>query len=169
MTATQERIFIPSEDAFGTDEDAIDYLPAPEIKRIADDLIERHQRFAHLADVEIVYLWKAKGGKSGGGDRLGYCAKQSGLVRHFSEAEWVVWLAADNCRLYVLSNRQIEALVYHELSHAGENKDGQPVVIGHDWEGFAHEIEAYGLWHPSLPSIGRAIRQERLPGMDGVR
>lgn len=65
-------------------------------------------------------------------------------------------------------SEQIEALVYHELSHAGEQKDKngnpKPVIVAHDVETFGMEIGRYGLWHEDLRRIKPVFDQAELPG-----
>ena len=114
---------------------------------IASDLT----RFGHLRDREVVYLWKASGGKANGKLVLGKCQKAAGLVAHFSKADWVVWLSADHGRDLGLTRWQVEAALYHELLHAGQNEQTmEPAVYPHDAEMFRAEIEQYGLWKSDL-------------------
>ena len=65
----------------------------------------------------------------------------------------MIWFAANNC--FNLSNWQMEALIFHELKH-GAMSDGKPVLLPHDWEGFAQEIERYGLWKKDIEPIAQA-------------
>lgn len=145
------------------------FLPAPELADLAAQLLARHTHLAHLLGLEVVYLWKAEGGKSAGQDVLGKCQKPSGLLRHFSQADFVIWLAADHLRARLLSARQVEALLYHELLHTAIDDEGRPAVRGHDWAGFTREIEHYGLYLEDIRRIDQALRQTRLPGLEGGR
>lgn len=135
----------------------VDFIDAPDIEAIATSLIGAYAEFEHLVDTNIGYAWKRKGGESVGKAVFGKCVKTSGLVRHFSEQTFVVWLAADHCREWAFTNRQLEALIYHELSHAGEetdkNGDTKAVLVAHDVEAFGREIERYGLWTEDLKQI----------------
>jgi len=155
------------------DQDAeLDFLPAPDLERIGSDLIGAYDELEHLARYRIVYLWKAKGGKSQGKEKLGFCQKASGLAGYLSEATWIVWLAADNVNAYQMTRRQVEALTYHELSHAGEELtdegETKAMVNAHDWEGFNHEIERYGLWQDDLKLAEKAFRQLPLFDADKI-
>lgn len=157
----------PHEARFGDS----DFLPGREIERIAQRLISQHQqRFGHLKEFEVVYLWKAKGGGSGGRLTLGKCVKASGLARHFSNADFVIWLAADNVAAYRLTPRQIEALVFRQLLKAGVSVDKddnvKPVLLGYDYEGFAEELRVYGFWSDELGRMADTVRQLTLPEVD---
>ena len=142
-----------------------EFIPAPDLEQRAEQLITRHKRFSHLDDFEVIYLWKAEGGASGGSATLGKCQKPSGLLKHFSQAHFVIWLAADHARKRLLSANQLEGILYHELCHAGV-VEGKPVIVPHDWAGFAAEIEEYGFYLSDLRVITNAV-QMRLKGMAG--
>ncbi len=162
--------YAPMEGMFkkpGTSEQ-LDYLPAPDLEIIADHLIRVCSEFEHLADAQIAYVWKRAGGTSRGKLTLGTCTKASGLVKHFSGVSWIVALAADNVNAMALTRRQVEALLHHELCHAGAKEDEEgnaaPVVIGHDWEGFVANVVRYGAWMGDLKVCQDAWRQLPLDG-----
>lgn len=153
----EETYNIPSADVFGDD----DFAVAPDLEDLAGGLIDRHpEQFGHLAALELAFLWKAKGGVSKGKATLGKCQKPSGLLAFFAGKDWIVWLAADTARDARMTDRQIEAALYHELLHAGFDAErGDRAWVGHDVEMFRSEVEEYGLWHDSLRQVGPAFRQ----------
>ena len=56
--------------------------------------------------------------------------------------------------------KQIEALVFHALAHAGQDPEsGQLIVRNHSFEGFVEEVEVYGMWSAELEIAGAAFRQ----------
>jgi hypothetical protein len=59
---------------------------------------------------------------------LGRCLKVGDLAAHYSDADYVVWLAIDNVTEQTLADRQITALLFHELLHVQEvlDKEGNP-------------------------------------------
>ena len=116
------------------------------------------KRFGHLADCQFEYRWKRSGGKQGGNPRMGTCQKPSGLLKHFSGCDFIIWLAADHCRDEHMTNYQIEALMFHELCHASADEDGKPTLLGHDIEAFKAEVEEYGLWERDLVDFGHAVQ-----------
>lgn len=138
------RYLVPEEDLFDA-ERAGGFLVAPDLEAIGRALAGRYIAFGHLRDMVVTYLWREKGGKSHGRETLGACQKPTGLLRHFSGSDFVIWLAADHLREREAKAYEVEAIVFHELLHTGSNDDGDPVLIGHEWEGFGAEIEQYGV------------------------
>lgn len=138
-----------------------EFWEAPDIERIAYKLIE-----AKLPDwpedCKVRFLWKAKGGRSGGKGIYGKTVKAGGLVAYGMEADFVIWLAADLVHDMAFTNWQVEALLYHEMLHVGveQDEDGKVSysVIGHDFEGFRSEIAEYGFWSIDTKAIARTIQ-----------
>lgn len=157
---------VPPEEAFAEVEGPVEYIEAPDVERVAAALIGTCSEFSHLRERALVYLWRAEGGKTKGKATLGKCAKPSGLLKHFAEADFMVWLAADHVRGMQFSAWQVEALVYHELLHAGATDKGEPVLWPHDFEGFRPEVSRYGAWKPDLAEAAKSF-QPRLPLADG--
>jgi hypothetical protein len=140
----------------------LDYLPAPDLQRIAGYLIGECSELEHLTRQSVIYLWKRKGGTYQGQGVMGKCVKMSGLGKYFSEAIWVVWLAADHLVDLEITRRQVEALLHHELLHAGESEpddDGttKPVVEGHDFDGFGLNVQRFGTWFAPLQLAAKAF------------
>lgn len=148
----------PEDDAAPHD----DYRPAPDVQHVAETLIAKHHRFRHLRDVRLDYRWKRRGGATAGKATLGKCVKVSGLVKDYTDATWIVWLAADHA--LALDAYQLEALIFHELLHAETDEEGEkPIVRPHDAECFVAEIEHYGLWMTDLVRVGQAARSVQMP------
>jgi hypothetical protein len=142
-------------------QEGVEYILAPELGDRAEALIARYEELGHLQGLEIVYLWRGKGGKSGGGAVLGKCVLASGLVGYLAGgAHFVVWLAADYATAYAMTDRQLEALLYHELSHADMDPEkGTSRLKAHDAAVFFSEIEHYGLWLEDMQRLGETIQQ----------
>lgn len=163
-TAAAARIVVPVELDFGDDA----FIVSPELKELAGDLIELHPgTLGHLSEVEVAYLWKKSGGKRGGKGVYGKTSKSSGLLTAFTEAEAVVWLAADHVADAGYSARQIEALLFHEMQHIGgeedENTGERKVVMrGHDVELFVEDIRKYGAWDDTFMDAATAFKQSGL-------
>lgn len=124
-----------------------DFIEAPEVQEIADRLIAA--RLPHLAELNVTYLWKRKGGTSGGQAVLGKAVKPAGLIKHFGQTDAVIWIAYDHAVSFGFTNLQLEALTYHELLHLVVSENGDVKTVGHDFEGFTSEIHHYGQWRPS--------------------
>lgn len=149
-----EEFPVPDMEEFEDDGgNAVEFIEAGDLERIAKALISKRPELKLLRDWTIAYRWKSAGGITGGKLTLGKCVKASGLVKHFGAVDWIVWLGADNVRDMRLTRWQVEALVYHELCHCEvvTNENGStPKVRAHDFEGFRSEVEAYGLWQADL-------------------
>lgn len=163
-TASATRVVVPVEMDFGDDA----FIVSPELKELAGDLIEMHPgTVGHLAEVEVAYLWKKTGGKRGGKGVFGKTSKASGLLTAFTDAEAVVWLAADHVADADYSPRQIEALLFHEMQHIGveedENTGERKVVMrAHDVELFVEDIRTYGAWDDTFMDAATAFKQAGL-------
>lgn len=151
---------VPSESAFGDQ----DFLPAADLVEAASMLIERHQtKLGHLKMFEVVYLWKKSGGKSNGKGTYGKTQKPSGVLTAFTDAHYVIWLAADHVANAGFDDRQVEALLFHEMLHTGADDETMaPILIPHDVEMFRAEVEEYGLWEPQLREVAPAFKQASL-------
>ncbi len=137
----------------------LDFLDAPDLERIADELQEHYElKFNMWPSLHIDFRWKLKGGKRAGQATFGKCQKTSGLLKHYSDRDFVIWLAADHCREGELTRFQVEALPFHEMLHVNTNDDGRAMLRGHDRELFCEEIEEYGLWEQNLQNVGRAVQ-----------
>ncbi len=163
---TAEEFPIPPASDFGDQQ----FLPAPDLKVIGEMLIEKYDDFAHLTNLNanIVYLWKEKGGESGGRAHLGKCIRPSGLTDYFAataeivsegiqeKVDYVIWASADHLRNNRANYRTICALVFHELKHTAFDDKGNFICQGHEFEGFAREIEEFGLWKTDIKLIAEA-------------
>lgn len=162
---TMTKISVPHDSKF-EDEQFIDDI---QLDDIGEDLISSYDDFSEIAGARILYLWKQKGGKSNGRETLGKCQKPSGLLAHYSNADFVIWLAADHCRDYGLNGQQIRALIFHELKHAGYDPEtGQYTTVSHDFEGFAREIEEFGLWDANAKRMAAAFKSVEQPTLAGM-
>lgn len=138
------------------------FLQSEDLKTVAETLIEKYRNdFHHLDTANIVYLWKESGGITAGQATLGKCIKPSGLAAFFAaplagaNVDYFVWVAADHLRENRANYRTICALLFHELKHTAYD-EGKFVVVGHEFEGFAREIEEFGMWQHSIRKIAEA-------------
>lgn len=168
--AKRPPVTVPNADAFGFD----DYLKASHLDALASWCLERYPELADARRATIAYRWKRKGGASQGQAVLGKCTKLTGFVFQEVRCQYLIWLAADHVATEGLSQRQIEALLYHELSHIVLNEDDETGaeswgVVGHDFNGFLAEYRRFGGWHGGIAAIEHEVRQQPLPGMEGER
>ena len=168
--ATVDRYPVPGPGRVIDDVTAVlhDFVDAPDLARIADDLIAEfaEEEFRHLVDVPIAYLWRREGGASGGLATYGKCSRLSGPARYYSQRHFLIWAAADHCRLSEFTPQQMRALVYHELSHIGcDLASGKLMVVEHEFAGFYQELRRFGPWMPHLRTLGGVFEQLRLEGL----
>lgn len=159
-------LVIPDEREF--DDKGMDFLTDAGLESIGRELIQERPDLAHLLVSGIAYLWKKKGGKRRQHLILGQVTQASGLVRFYSEQDFIVWLAADHLREQavkpgMISRLHARALIHHELLHLGwDAEKGQVIMVGHEFEGFLKEIEVYGLLNPRYTEIRDTMKQLKL-------
>jgi hypothetical protein len=157
-----ERILPPTEEAF----EGADFLPDPKLDRLGRHLLQTCPEFQYVADARFVFLWKRKGGASKGQSTLGKLKKPSGDLAYFAGCDFILTLSADHVAELGFDNRQIEALMHHELSHADAQVDEDTGEVtfttrGHDVEEFAVTVRKYGLWRHAAEerAFANVIRQ----------
>lgn len=141
---------VPIEAAFG---EGIEFIDARDVKTIAEDLILQHDHiFGWLRNYVVLYRWRKVGGETAGKAKLGECKKANGHDRFLfgKKVHFFVTLSADNIRDRQLTREQVEALIFHELNHAGTSEKGKPMILPHEFEGFRSELEQYGPWSADL-------------------
>lgn len=152
----QKMFPIPTDIAFEAEEDA-DYLTAEELEEVACKVIK--EKLPHLVAVSFRYLWKRAGGSKGAKPIIGQTKRVTGLLKHFCDSAFVIWLAADHCRALAMTPFKIEAALYHELLHVQlDPETSEPFLIGHDFEGFINELAHYGTWRDDLRRVGEQIK-----------
>jgi len=120
-----------------------EYAKAPTLTRRVSWMIKSLPEFEHLRGNRVIVVWKA--GKS---KKLGQCEKAEGLLRLFAGTTvcHVITVYYDMCRAFGFTEHQMNALLDHELRHAGFNALGEPEIIRHDIEEFVGTVQRYGLW-----------------------
>ncbi len=153
------RIIIPpADETFG---DAR-FMDSAFLQMVMDDLVARTDRplLSSLRDQSVAVLWKKTGGKTHGKSTLGKATKPSGLLAHFADLDFIIWIAADHVREYALNDLQLEALVYHELLHCDyDTETEEPTIAGHDAELFLSELDLYGGWMSDLLRVIQHAQQ----------
>lgn len=125
----------------------LNYIAAPDLAALAEAIVAATPRdFRHLRDpfnLTVDYSWRREGGKKAGRHILGTCARVSGTEEKHTAATWKIVLNADILR--GRSNRQVEAVLHHELLHTGLTDKLRPTLVGHDVEIFHRDIARYGF------------------------
>lgn len=146
---------VPQDGDFGSGE----FVAEAALTDMCADLIQHKNSLAHLKGMDVRVLWKRKGGV-----HAGKCSKATGLVRHLTDADFFIWLAADNCQ--GMSKHEIEALLFEQLCAAGRDENGNRVIKQPDVVTYVEVIRQYGLVTPALKVMGKAVRQLSLEGFE---
>jgi len=148
------------------DDDALGDLLSDIVgKYQALDVIERH-------GISVAVLWKKKGGKSQGQPTFGKCQKTSGLLAHYCQSDFVIWLAADHIKVREWTTDQVAKQLYHLARHIGweegeEDADGivgegKAILVGPDLKLFVGEIADTGAWDQMRNRVAADFEQ---PGL----
>jgi hypothetical protein len=157
------RAKVPADAHFGDKE----YLSgtfagAANLMEIGATLIGTLPELRFLEDSQIGYLWKKKGATRSGKPVMGEIKRVPPREGFYSELEWIVIIHAPHVTM--LTNRQLEAEVYHELSHLMWDDENENIRLrGHDLEMFREEVDRYGLWTPDLEAARETFSQVAIP------
>lgn len=149
-----------------------DYTPAPQVRRLADDLILDHHK--HLMGVPIRYVFVDPVPTSKGKQVWGRARKVSGLNAFLAagvgedeivheDSDWsffVIEIARDIWDHLEPAGRR--ALVDHELCHCdiGEDSEGNRKLVtrAHDVEEFQEVVRRHGLWRSDVERFASAVQ-----------
>lgn len=125
----------------------------PQIIELTKSIIERYHPRLRTARIGVIVRSEAP--STNGKVTLGKCKKISKELQLHVPYDFLLWVAQDEWER--LSERQQEALIDHELSHAGW--DGmQASIIGHDIEEFDHILKRWGFWWPASDRTVMAVQ-----------
>lgn len=142
---------------------------APEVRAIAEEVIETTPDHANLADasVHIEYLFRDEPRKGHGRTLLGHTSTVTGRNAYMAtngelaafyvvEIAWPLWRS--------LTAAQQRALVDHELCHCDVSwdDDGNPKLglRGHDVEEFAAIVRRHGFWQADVTRFSQAVAEQ---------
>lgn len=123
----------------------MDYIDAPEVRKIAEELINTVEDHKDLRGAKIGFVFKTNGltWKKDGELVYGQAIKLSPRERFFSSLDLLVVI---NGAVWPgLPPATKRALVDHELSHFWCD-DGKWKIVGHDVEDFIGVIKRHGPW-----------------------
>lgn len=157
---------------------------APDVERIARDIIATEIEHEHLRQARILYLFRRGTWVSRGKTVYGKAKKVTGelafvaqqlLARQIGEQiemgeppaftgssrplqyDFVLEINRDTWPN--LTDLQRKAIIDHELCHCLIDTKGKTSITGHDVEDFGSVIRRYGLYMQDLKSFGKAVRQ----------
>lgn len=133
------------------------FEPAPEVEKIARDLIAKYH--GHLINAKIKYLFRRGPWTSQKRETLGKATKVSGVNQYLTGLDFIIMI---NIEVWdQLNDKEKIALVDHELEHCCE-EDGKYFIQGHDVEDFLAVIKRNGFWTPDLRKIENEAVQGKL-------
>lgn len=140
------------------------YSNAPEVKEIANDLIDQHH--SHLANAPIEYVFNAKRMMKKSREILGEVKLVSGLdcfliTRDLEEPHekiFVMTISKVAWDLLVDRPDARRALIDHELCHLVCD-DSALSIKTHDLEEFIEIVERYGPWKQDILNFLKAAKQ----------
>lgn len=160
--SNRARYPVPDDASFITD-----FKPANDLNGHLGTLVRKWPELAFIKDLSVLCLWKRKGGERDGRAKVGEVKKLSGLHRYQAGVDFVVILAADNIRASSTTNRQLEAILYHELKKIDwDDEHDKPLIRPHDLEIFYSEVDRYGLWRQDIAAAAGTFQQQAIPDLN---
>jgi hypothetical protein len=136
-----------------------EWAQAPQsIIDLARKIIRDHH--PDLEDAGIGFLLRSEASTSQGRTVWAKAGKVDAKLKPYletvyGEMHFVIWIAADVWA--ALNEEQRRALIDHELCHL-RFENGEPSLVGHDFEEFTCIVERYGLWNHALLGSANAFR-----------
>ena len=135
-----------------------EYTSAPEIKAIADSLIEIFK--PELEGFEIRYIFGSENPKKDGREAAALARKITGLNAYLAGCpEGFFLIEFGRPAFDELFETQLIAVVHHELSHCGVNDSGNLTLYPHDVQEFSSTVEIFGAYDTSLEIFQKALEK----------
>lgn len=129
-----------------------------EVEDVMQRLVATHQRLSFLEDWSVGCLLHHTDPPE---ERTPHELGRARLVpKHFLPYCKVDATVTVNAPIWqVLTERQREALILHELLHFGTHeKTGALLIVPHDVEEFGFVAATYGAWEPGLREFGQQLQ-----------
>jgi hypothetical protein len=143
-----------------------EFLEDDALNRLVGKIISHYADFDVLTELNIRTLWQKDAGTEDGRIKLGGSVKQNNLTRYLAKVDWVIFVNLKAAEYYEFTNLQMEALLFHEISHIDveEQDDGTLKLkkLPHDASFFTSEIQTYGAWSMHLLPSQNAFTQRSL-------
>lgn len=134
------------------------YEQAPDIKTIAERLIEAKEDLFHIRDYEVGFLYCDTEKQLAGNVVMADCTKTNGLLKYYSGYDFIITVYEPN--IMDLTEAQLQILIYHELLHIGLEGKLRP----HNVQDFYSILHLYGLDWIYDDSIGPILGGEESEG-----
>ena len=135
---------------------AKEYTSAPEVREIAEKLIEILK--PELEGFEIRYVFASENPKKDGREVIALARKVVGLNAYLAGHPEGFFLIEVGPRWDLLNADQKIAVVHHELCHFGINDEGGLAIIPHSIEEFTEVAALHGAYHDGLVAFGHALQ-----------
>lgn len=152
----QPKFNIPSDEDFAAQKER-DYIFDFELEEAGRKMIAAYPELTHLDELRLRFAWKRRGGTSQGKPNLGGLVRGNALLRALGDTDYVFWLAADQCRQWLIETEHRDAALYHQLCHASIDEFGKPENKAHEVEMFNTEVLRFGLWSIDLKRAAKEM------------
>ena len=138
-----------------------EYAEAPEVKEIAENLIENEIEYNHLKRVSIKYMYCSPAPKSQGKICPGKTTKVSSKYHNITGYDFIIEISG--MHFSNMEEKKRVALIEHELNHCNIDNEGNTSLVPHDFEGFNSVLQKHGYWANDLKLLGKTAQQLELP------
>jgi len=149
---------------------ATQYIAAPEVQKVAEELINEHH--VHLKGIRIEYVFVDKTPNRAGKEVWGTMRKVNALPAYLASNDddkengyiepFFVMVISQPIWGNLTPDKKL-ALVDHELCHAGikDDKEGnpKPTIIPHDLEEFTCIVKRHGLWREDVKEFAEEAKK----------
>jgi hypothetical protein len=142
-----------------------DYIAAPALLEMAQELMREKSELATLADVRLRFYWWRKIGKKGCEGYFGQVKKISGMLSHHLTEDAYVAVSAFAAGAGSWTREEVKKALHHLLLHVGVDEKGNLTILDHDWLGFSSEVREYGAWSTPLKLGRNAYREAQQLGL----
>lgn len=153
----------------------INYKEAPEVKKIANELIPKYHSHLEEFNVRVDYLFMDKIPMKGDNEVWGQCRKITSLNAYLaadkiSGGDPFFVIIISEPIWDILPEKEKMALIDHELCHTSaeyqEKDDEEPVLKislkPHDMEEFSCIVKRHGMWRDSIKDFVESARKDKV-------
>lgn len=115
-----------------------------EMVDLCREMVEKYH--GRLGGATIAIICKDKASKSAGRTVLASASLVSKKMKPLLDDNYDFIITIAYSAWNKLTDKQKAALIDHELCHCDWNDNGDPCMIGHDYEEFGQIIQRHGMW-----------------------
>lgn len=135
-------------------------IKSADYRRLGERIIKEHEDLHWIKEsqIKIGYVESDKGKLSNGYMAFADCNKVPALYKAYIPYDFVIRFYVPN--VILLTDEQIDILMYHELLHVGMDENGNTRIVPHDVEDFRCILDQYGLDWKNRPEGGEPYGKE---------